>query len=303
MTAVGALLESVVVAPARPGAATTGSNLRERHGKARIPNMAGQNAETGNNSASTVERAADILLLFASSSSPQLGVTEIATALGMSKSAVHRILLSFRNKNLLELDPDSRKYSLGPTLLGLGAKYLGQLDIRRMAAPELTALSRMTNETATLSVRSGDQRVYIDQVTPDREVLMSVQLGMAHPLHAGASSKAFLAFLPPDEIDGYLSGTLHQVTSRTVTDVRKLRRELVAIRQRGWAQSLGERQAGAGSVAAPVFDARGVPVAVVSVCGPAERMAGEIDDCAGHLLVCTGRLSAQLGYHAAGNVG
>lgn len=265
--------------------------------------MAAQSAEAGSNSASTVERAADVLLLFASSSSPQLGVTEIATALGMSKSAVHRILLSFRNKKLLELDPVSRKYSLGPILLGLGARYLGQLDIRRMAAPELAALSRATNETATLSVRSGDQRVYIDQVTPDREVLMSVQLGMAHPLHAGASSKAFLAFLPQEEIDRYLDGPLAKVTGRTVTDVRKLRKELVLIRQRGWSQSLGERQTGAGSVAAPVFDARGVPVAVVSVCGPSDRMSGEIEECAGHLVVCTGRLSAQLGYHAAGNVG
>lgn len=265
--------------------------------------MAVQKAEASGNSASTVERAADILLLFASSSSPQLGVTEIATSLGMSKSAVHRILLSFRNKNLLELDPVSRKYSLGPTLLGLGARYLGRLDIRKMASPELSALSRATNETATLSVRSGDERVYIDQVTPDREVLMSVQLGMAHPLHAGASSKAFLAFLPPEEIDSYLAGRLEKVTPRTVTDVRRLRKELGEIRQRGFAQSMGERQAGAGSVAAPVFDARGVPVAVVSVCGPADRMTEEIRQCADQLLVCTGRLSAQLGYHPPGEVG
>ena len=260
--------------------------------------MAVQKAEASGNSATTVERAADILLLFASSTSAQLGVTEIATSLGMSKSAVHRILLSFRNKNLLELDPVSRKYSLGPTLLGLGARYLGRLDIRKMAEPELVALSRATNETATLSVRSGDERVYIDQITPDREVLMSVQLGMAHPLHAGASSKAFLAFLAPEEIDRYLSGSLEKVTAKTVTDVRRLRKELGEIRHRGFAQSIGERQSGAGSVAAPVFDARGVPVAVVSVCGPAERMAGEIGPCADHLLVCTGRLSAQLGYHA-----
>jgi IclR family acetate operon transcriptional repressor len=265
--------------------------------------MATQRAGAGGNSATTVERASDILLLFASSSSPQLGVTEIATALGMSKAAVHRILLSFRNKHLLELDPVTRKYALGPTLLGLGAKYVGQLDIRRMAAPELAALSRATNETATLSVRSGDQRVYIDQVTPDREVLMSVQLGMAHPLHAGASSKAFLAFLPKDEVERYLAGPLAKVTERTITDPGRLRRELATIRRRGWSQSLGERQAGAGSVAAPIFDDRGHPVAVVSVCGPAERMAEEIDECAKHLLVATERLSAQLGHHAAGDVG
>lgn len=265
--------------------------------------MAGPRARAGGNSASTVERAADVLLLFARSSSPQLGVTGIANSLGISKSAVHRILLSFRNKHLLDFDPVSRKYSLGPTLLGLSLKCLGHFDIRRLATPELAALSQATNETATLSVRAGDERVYIDQVTPNREVLMSVQLGMAHPLHAGASSKAFLAFLPPDEIERYLAGTLTKVTPQTVTDVHKLRRELTVIRRRGWAQSLGERQAGAGSVAAPVFDSMAAPVAVVSVCGPADRLVGEMNKCARRLLVSTGRLSAQLGHHGAGDLG
>lgn len=256
--------------------------------------MTPERGERGN-TASTVERAADVLLLFGSSPSPKLGVTEIATALGLSKTAVHRILLSFRSRSLLEFDSVSRKYTLGPTLLGLGARYSEQLDIRRMAAAELAALSQVTNETATLSVRSGTMRVYVDQATPVREVLMSVQLGMAHPLHAGASSKAFLAFLDEDEIESYLQADLARVTPKTVTDVRKLRKELTVIRERGWAQSLGERQAGAGSVAAPVFEAGGAPVAVVSVCGPVERITEEIDMCVAHLLVSTRRLSAKLG--------
>lgn len=259
-----------------------------------------EGAVADGNAAATVQRAADILLLFANSSSPQLGVTEIANSVGMSKSAVHRILLAFRSKNLLELDPVSRKYALGPACLGLGPKYLGTLDIRRVAADELVSLSRQTNETATLSVRTGDRRVYVDQVTPNREVLMSVQLGLAHPLHAGSSSKAFLAFLPPDEIDRYLAGNLERVTERTVTDVAQLRAELQVIRERGWAQSTGERQPGAGSVAAPVFDRHRFPLAVVSVCGPAERLSDEIDMCVGHLLVATGRISARLGYGLGG---
>ncbi|MEV6845753.1 IclR family transcriptional regulator [Actinoplanes sp. NPDC051411] len=249
------------------------------------------------NSASTVERAADVLLLFADSSSAQLGVTEIANTLGMSKSAVHRILLSFKNKRLLELDPQTKKYALGPTILGLGARYLGRLDIRTFAAPELTRLSRATDETATLSIRSGaDRRVYVDQVTPDREVLMSVQLGVAHPLHAGGSSKSLLAFLPQVEIDQYLSGSLDKVTSKTVTNVRTLRKELNLIRERGWAQSSGERQLGSASVAAPILNRDGYPLAVVSVCGPAERFAGEVEGCVRELLASTRALSVRMGH-------
>ena len=259
--------------------------------------------DTGGNSAATVERAADVLLLFADSPSPQLGVTEIANALGISKSAVHRILLSFKNKNLLEFDPVTRKYVLGPAILDLSSKYLGTLDIRKLASAELTRLSRATSETATLSLRSGARhRVYVEQVTPDREVIMRVQLGVAWPLHAGASSKALLAFLPADEIDAYLGGTLEPVTGHTVTDPARLRRDLNVIRQTGWARSSGERQQGSASVAAPILDAAGRPVGVISVCGPAERFADDVEECTKHLLAGTQGLSARLGYRPSARV-
>ncbi|MGH8995856.1 MAG: IclR family transcriptional regulator [Acidimicrobiales bacterium] len=243
-----------------------------------------------------MERAADVLLLFARSDASRLGVTEIARTLGLSKAAVHRILSSLRNKGIVELDPVSRKYTLGPVIMSLGLTYLNKLDVRKVAGPELAALSRVTNETATLSVRTGHSRVYVDQVTPDREVLMSVQIGIPHPLHAGGSSKAFLAFLPDEEIDRYLSEPLRKLTPRTIVDPRKLRRELSAIRERGWAQSLGERQAGAGSVAAPILDYRSYPLAVVSVCGPVERLAEEVAVCAEHLTASTTRISVKMGW-------
>jgi DNA-binding IclR family transcriptional regulator len=247
------------------------------------------------NSAVTVERAADVLLLFGGPLGPVLGVTEIATALGMSKPAVHRILSSLRNKGLIEVDGETRRYSLGAALVGLGLTYLDKLDVRRVAGPELVALSRATGETATLSVRTGWTRVYVDQVTPDREVLMSVQIGVPYPLHAGASSKAFLAFLPDDEVGRYLAEPLLKVTPATVVDVQALQRELRRIRRRGFARSEGERQPGAGSVAAPVLDHSDGVLAVLSVCGPAERLAPAVDRCVEMLLAATGRISSRMG--------
>ncbi|MGH9109638.1 MAG: IclR family transcriptional regulator [Acidimicrobiales bacterium] len=247
------------------------------------------------NSAMTVERAADVLLLFGRGLSPRLGVTEIATKLELSKASVHRILASLRNKGMVELDPTSRKYSLGPVVMSLGLAYLDQLDLRAVAAAELAGLSRQTNETATLSIRSGHSRVYIDQATPDCEVLMSVQIGVPHPLHAGASSKALLAHLPPDEIEGYLAGPLPMLTPTTVVDPVRLRRQLAEIRQRGWARSVGERQPGAASLAAPILDFRHNPLAVISVCGPAERFEPRIETCTRHLLAAAARISSRAG--------
>ncbi|WP_246266649.1 IclR family transcriptional regulator [Nonomuraea typhae] len=244
----------------------------------------------------TVERAADVLVYFAESGTSTLGVTEIADGLGMSKAAVHRVLASLRSRGLVEVDEESRRYRLGLTAMRLGLAYLDRIDVRRIAGPELTGLSARTHETATLSIRTGTSRVYIDQVTPPREVIMSVSLGVPYPLHAGGSSKAFLAFLTEEEISTYLEKPLDPVTPGTVTDPDRLRVELSLIRRRGYAMSINERQRGAASVAAPVLDHHGMPAAVISVCGPAERFVGEADACAAALLETTDQLSARLGY-------
>jgi DNA-binding IclR family transcriptional regulator len=252
--------------------------------------------EASSQSIATVERAADVLVLFGKVAEPDLGVTEIANELALSKAAVHRILTSLRSRALVELDEETRRYRLGPAALALGLTYLDRVDVRGLARPELVALSAATDETATLSLRTGNTRMYVDEVVPNREVRMSVTLGVPYPLHAGGSSKAFLAFLGEDEIERYLARPLQALTERTVVDPEALRAELRHIREVGYAMSLGERKPGAASVAAPVFDHHGEPAAVVSVCGPLERFREEADACAELLLQSTARLSVRLGW-------
>ncbi|MFI9625893.1 IclR family transcriptional regulator [Streptomyces sp. NPDC052042] len=245
----------------------------------------------------TVERAMDVLMHFADTPTTTLGVTEIADALGMSKGVVHRVLASLRGKQLIQLDPVSRRYSLGVGAMRLGLSYLDRLEIRRIVAPELALLSQRTDETATLSLRTGWTRVYSDQVTPEREVIMSVSLGVPYPLHSGGSSKAFLAFLSKQEIEEYLvQARRDPPTGHTIDDVGRLRKELEEIRLRGWTQSFAERMSGAASVATPVLDHLGRPAAVISVCGPLERFREEVDDCVSALLDSARRLSAQMGW-------
>ncbi len=253
--------------------------------------------KAGSQSIAAVERAIDVLLLFGIGGKGDLGVTEISAELGLSKAAVHRILTSLRSRDLIAIDPDSRRYQLGPAALGLGRAYLQRIDVRSMAAAELAWLSSESNETATLSIRTGDVRMYVDQVIPAREVRMEVALGVPYPLHAGASSKAFLAYLPAADLDAYIARSgLSRMTEATVTDEKALRAELSEIRSRGYALSFGERQAGAASAAAPVLDHENRPAAVVSVAGPGERFRDEVDRAVTLLLEATGRLSARMGH-------
>ena len=258
-----------------------------------------RNSRSDNGSATiaTVERAADVLLHFVAASKPTLGVTEIAEELGLSKAAVHRVLASLRSRDLIELDEETRRYSLGLAAMKLGLTYLDRIDVRRVAHPFLMELSERTNETATLSIRAGSRRIYVDQITPPREVIMSISLGTPYPLHAGASSRAFLAYLTDRELADYLQDVpLESLTPGTITDAEALRADLAQVRSQGYARSTAERKSGAASVAAPVFGHEGKPVAVISVCGPLERFSAEFDNCRDTLLEITRRLSEKCGW-------
>lgn len=244
----------------------------------------------------TVERATEVLTLFTRVESRDLGVTEIATELALSKAVIHRILNTLAAKGFIETDQDTRRYRLGPAVLTLGQAYVDRLDIRTLAQEHMRSLSEKTNETATLSQRYRWERLYVDQVTPDREVKMTVALGRRFPLHAGSSSKAFLAFLPIEEQERYIAEhALEPLTDLTLTNPDALRADLARTRVKGYAVSDGERQGGASSVAAPILDHRNVPVAVISICGPRERFTDVREQATELLLAATRELSVQMG--------
>ncbi|MFD1825484.1 MULTISPECIES: IclR family transcriptional regulator [Mumia] len=246
----------------------------------------------------TVERAVDLLLHIASAPGPDFGITELAEDLSMSKAAVHRVLASLKGRGLIEVDERSRRYSLGVGALRIGLAYLDRIDVRRLGRPALEQLSEQTGETATLSVLLGQhERIYVDQVTPDREVIMSVSLGEPYPLHAGASGRAFLAFMSPEVREKYLDdGSLQALTDRTLVDVDELRKVLEDVRSQGWSSSGGERKTGAAAVAAPVLSHDGFPVAVVSVCGPEERFRSHVDECREELVATARVMSRSFGW-------
>lgn len=215
-------------------------------------------------------RVADVLSLFTAGPAA-LGVSEIARELGLSKAVVHRILQSLASRSFVEADPQTRGYRLGPGAVALGARALHDLDLRRSARPVLRQLREATRETTTLSAPLGGARVYLDQYESPQEIKMTVELGRPHPLHAGASSQAILAFLPEESREAVIGGGLARLTPDTIDEPGRLRQRLAEVRASGCATSRGERQHGAGSVAAPVFGVDGEVAGSISVCGPVSR--------------------------------
>lgn len=227
----------------------------------------------GTSGTEAVTRAADVMLLFLHA--PTLGVRDIARQLGISKSVVHRILRSLASRQLLELDPDQGGYRPGPALAALGARSRRGLDLRREAVPVLQMMQQETGETATLSVLVGQARVFLDQVQSPHEVRMTVELGRAFPLNAGASSRAILAFADDDLRRRSLAAPLARITATTPVDGDRIAADLREIGRTGVAVSFGERQAGSAAIAAAVIGPEGVAIGAVAVCGPAYRFDEE----------------------------
>ncbi len=220
------------------------------------------------------ERVADVLVHLSRSDGPT-GVSAIARELGLSKAVVHRILQSLVSRDLVGVDPTTREYHLGPGAAALGARALTRLDLKTVARDELVALRGRTQETTTLSILVSDKRTYIDQYESPQEIKMTVELGRFYPLYAGASSRAILAFMPPAEIARVIEHGLVALTDETIDDPELLQARLAEVRANGYATSQGERQSGAGSVAAPIFRGDDRVLGSISTCGPRARFDAE----------------------------
>lgn len=210
-------------------------------------------------------RVADVLLVF-SAKQQWVGVTEIAECLSLNKAVVHRILRSLESRRFVVADGSQGRYSLGPAAAAMGARALGDLDLRKAAMPVLRRLQAETSETATVSVLLGTARTYLDQVVSPQEIKMTVELGRPFPLYLGASSKALLAASPEDVRQQVLADAELEPAR-----LERLEQELHQIACTGVAHSSNERQAGAASVASAVFGPDERVVGCISLCGPAAR--------------------------------
>ena len=205
----------------------------------------------------SIIRIADILNCF-SIEEPVHNLTAISKRLGLPKSTSHRLLTTLVSQGFLMRDVHGRGYQLGYQLLHWGMVAQAALDLRTEALPIMRQLSRSVGETAILTVRDGTRGLYLEIVESAQPVRLTMQVGQRLRLHAGASSKVLLAFLPEAEIDQIIGAIeLLPLTPHTITDPTQLRIELAAICQRGYATSFEETDLGAMGVAAPVYDRAG----------------------------------------------
>jgi DNA-binding IclR family transcriptional regulator len=219
-----------------------------------------------------LERTIGILELFTPERSAW-GISQIASAVRLPRSTVHRILHVLRRHHYLWQDPQTRQFRLGSSALSLGWRALESVELRGVAYPTMQHLFQATGETVILTVLSEDQTrsVCVERIESRHELRLILEIGRRLHLHAGASSKILLAYLRDEEVERVLASSLPQINKNTITDPDRLRAHLIEIRQQGYALSFEETNEGAAGVAAPIFD-RGRQIAGgLGIAGPLSR--------------------------------
>jgi DNA-binding IclR family transcriptional regulator len=219
-----------------------------------------------------LERAFGVLALFATGTR-EWTTTEISAISELPLPTTHRIVVALAAHRYLVRDPVTKRFRLGPAAMALGQAAQASVDLTSLAARMLPALAETTQETALLTVlaENRDSAVCLQRVESPQPLRMSVEPGSSLPLHAGASQKILLAYLPPAEQKGVAARRLERLCSNTIVDGPALLTELALTRERGWAYSNGETNPGVWGAAVGIRNLAGEPVAALGIAGPQVR--------------------------------
>lgn len=245
----------------------------------------------------TLERAVSILNCF-TLEQPELGVREVSRMIGLSASTTGRIMSGLKEMGLLSQNPDTRIYALGAAVMAWAGVYTATLDVRSAALPAVDQLHRDTQETISLYILQGTERVCVERRESPHTVRLVTRIGRRLPLYAGSAGKVFLAFLSPERTREILdNSTLTPFTPNTIVDRSLLEAELEAVRRQGYALSTGEWQREASGIAAPIFNQSNEIVAALTISGPSQRFTDEkMREYAGVVTSAAAEVSRNMGY-------
>jgi len=221
-----------------------------------------------------VERALEVLECF-SIKTPELSMTQIAEKININKSTVHRLLATLERRRFVERDPISGTYRAGIHLLQLAYLAMETNDLRRVAEPFMRQLWEQVRETIDLAVFDGNEIVYVGVIESPQRVKLAAAVGQRLPAFCTASGKAFLAYLPKDTVMHVFEHDLHQYTPNTVISPERIIEDLRICQEQGFAITEQEFEEGINAIGAPIIGRNGMPIATVSVAGPAYRLTRE----------------------------
>lgn len=217
---------------------------------------------------STLLKGLMLLEHLAGSETPR-GVSELARALDLTKSNVHRTLQTLVAAGYVRAHPGGT-YACTLKLFELASPVVARIDVRQVAEPFMRALAEQTQETIHLALLDRADVIYLHKIESPQPVRAYSSIGGRAPAYCVASGKALLAY--QEEALAHLPEALSIHTPRTIPSLELLRRELEQVRIQGFALNRGEWREGVCGLAAIVHDAMGRPAAAIGISGPADRL-------------------------------
>jgi DNA-binding IclR family transcriptional regulator len=251
--------------------------------------------QAGSNSIQVIERLARLLdVVAAHEDSVSLKILSAET--GLHPSTAFRILASLAEHGFVERSSRGN-YQLGVKLMQLGSRVSASVDIRKVALPLMEKLRDHLGETVNLTVREGDEVVYIERSLAKRMIRVEQVIGSRAPLHVTAVGKLLLGDQGEAACRSYAKRSkLPAYTKNTHTKITALLHDCIAAAKRGYALDNEEAELGVGCIGTLVHDASGHVVAGLSVSAPIERRR---DEWIAQVMETGAQISRQLGYHVA----
>ncbi len=232
-----------------------------------------QDGKHGSAYAIQVIERCDTLLAALAAHPEAMSLKELAAATGLHTSTAHRILNDLTVNRMIERS-NTGEYKLGIRLLELGNIVKARLSVRDLALKPMSRLHRHTGQTVNLSVRQGDEIVYIERAFSERSGMQVVRaIGGRAPLHLTSVGKLFLGAEDEGHLAEYAQRTgLHGQTLNSLTKLSALKQALQHTKLQGYATDEQELELGVRCIAAAIRDDSTQLVAGLSISAPADRL-------------------------------
>jgi DNA-binding IclR family transcriptional regulator len=226
-----------------------------------------------------------------------IGLADLSKLVGLHNSTTFHLAKTMVSLGYIRQERESKRYRIGRPLFALAASALDEIEMVNLATPVLEELSRATGESSHFAVRMGDAVVVIARTGGPGAFQLTDRVGVVRPAHCTALGKVILGALSDDQLKRFVERVeLKASTVKSITDVRKLLREIAEVRRTGIAHDEGEFDLEVRCTAVPVRDFTGQIAGALGISGPIWRQASRAQQAnAKALQAAARRLSAAFG--------
>lgn len=247
-----------------------------------------------NDTVQSVERAIELLYCF-TAQTPELTLNDFVKRTGLNRTTVFRLLSSLIKKELISKNEGKNTYQLGLPFIHFGQIVSENLDLRRMALPVMNRLTEVSKETISLNIVQGAARICVEKIEGKEDIRQFIHLGIPYPLYKGASGKLLLAYSTEELIEEVIEGS-----GMTNDETKALKKDLIQIRDQGFAFSRNERITGAFAISTPILNSQHELMGGLSISGLSARLDNNKQLFIEAAIQSAEKLSAMMGYQKLG---